>query len=208
LSEKGYALHYRPGYFAEDAKTAEQDVDLFRRTRAAAMQHGSPPSRQILFSVTVVPVGSKTKMNHNQIGEVLLASTKKPVLPAVVDVQHYSVDYSLQGSELQFLPQQSATYRNLLTLMAASYDSQGTMLTGTSYVGISNLAPSVYKDVIGGQFALHQEVDVPVDAAWLRLGIQDQMSGRLGTVEIPLPVPSPPHAPRRIKSTLPEIEPD
>jgi len=208
LSEKGYALHYRPGYFAEDTKTIAQDVDLSRRTRAAAMQHGSPPSRQILFSATVVPVGSKTKMNHNQIGEVLLASTKKPVLPPVVDVQHYSIDYSLQGSELQFLPQQSATYRNLLTLMAASYDNQGTMLTGTSYVGISNLAPSVYKDVIGGQFALHQEVDVPVDAAWLRLGIQDQMSGRLGTVEIPLPVPSLPHAPRRIKSTLPEIEPD
>lgn len=208
LAEKGYSLHYRPGYFAEDAKSAAQDVDLSRRTRAAAMQHGSPPSRQILFSATVVPVGSKTKMNHNQVGEVLVASTKKPVLPPVVDVQHYSIDYSLQGSELQFLPQQGATYRNVLTLMAASYDSQGTMLTGTSYVGISNLAPSVYKDVIGGEFALHQEVDVPIEAGWLRLGIQDQMSGRLGTVEIPLPVPSPPNAPRRIKHTLPEIEPD
>jgi hypothetical protein len=73
--------------------------------------------------------------------------------------------------------------------------------------GISNLEPAVYKDVINGEFRL-QEVDVPVEAVSLRLGIQDQMSNHLGTIEIPLPVPSPPDAPRRIKHTLPEIEAD
>lgn len=208
LDEKGYSLHYRPGYFAEDANAAATDADLSRRTRAAAMQHGSPPSRQILFSATVVPVGGKTKMNHNQVGEVLLASTQKPVLSPVVEVQHYGIDYSLRGSQLQFIPQQSTTYRNVLTLMVASFDSQGTMLTGTSYLGISSLEPSVYRNVIGGKFVLHQEADVPTEAAWLRLGIQDQMSGRIGTVEVPLPVPPPTNAPRRVGRTLPEIEPD
>jgi len=208
LAEKGYALHYRQGYFAEDANTPAQDEDLSRRTRAAAMQHGSPPSRQILFSAAVAPVGARTKMNHNQVGEVLLASTKKPILPPVLEVQHYSIDYFLQGSQLQFIPQQNATYRNVLTLMVVSFDNQGTMLTGISYAGISNLEPSVYKDVIGGEFTLHQEADVPTEAVWLRIGIQDQMSGRLGTVEIPLPVPPSPNAPRRVKHSLPEIEPD
>jgi hypothetical protein len=55
---------------------------------------------------------------------------------------------------------------------------------------------------------LHQEVDVPVEAVSLRLGIQDQMSNHLGTIEIPSPVRSPPDAPRRIKHTLLEIEAD
>lgn len=208
LAEKGYTLHYRQGYFAGDVNAPAQDEELSRRIRAAAMQHASPPSRQILFSAGVAPVGAKTKMNHNSVGEVLLASTKKPILPPVVDVQHYSIDYSLQGSQLQFIPQQNTIYRNVLTLMVASFDSQGTMLTGTSYVGISNLEPSVYKDVIGGEFTLHQEADVPTEAAWLRLGIQDQMSGRLGTVEIPLPVPPLPNAQHRAHHGLPEIEPD
>ena len=63
------------------------------------------------------------------------------------------------------------------------------MLTGTSYLGVSNLEPSVYKDVIGGEFSLHQEAVAPTEAAWMRIGIQDQMSGRIGTVELPLPVP-------------------
>lgn len=208
LAEKGYSLHYRQGYFAEDANTPAQDEELARRIRAAAMQHGSPPSRQILCSATVGSVGSKTKMNHNQVGEVLLASNKKPILPPVVEVQHYSIDYSLLGSQLQFIRQPNATYRNVLTLMVASFDSQGAMLTATSYVGISNLEPSAYKDVIGGNFTLHQEADVPTQAAWLRIGIQDQMSGRLGTIEMPLPLPALANVPHRAKLNLPEIEPD
>lgn len=32
-----------------------------------------------------------------------------------------------------------------------------------------------------------------MQAANLRLGIQDQMSGHIGTIEIPLPVPPPPN---------------
>jgi len=147
-------------------------------------------------------------MNHNQIGEVLLASTKRPLLPPVVEVQHLSIDYTLQGSQLQFLPQPNAAYRNVLILMVASFNREGAMLTGTSYLGVSNLEPSVYKNVIGGDFELHQEADVPVEATSLRLGIQDQMSGRIGTVEIALPVPPLANATRRIKHSLPEIEPD
>ena len=208
LVEKKYSLHYRPGYFAADANAAAKDEDLSRRTRAAAMQHGAPASRQILFSARVAPTGPKTKMNHNQIGEVLLASTKRPLLPPVVEVQHLSIDYTLQGSQLQFLPQPNTAYRNVLILMVASFNREGAMLTGTSYLGVSNLEPSVYKNVIVGDFELHQEADVPVEATSLRLGIQDQMSGRIGTVEIALPVPPLANATRRIKHSLPEIEPD
>ena len=82
------------------------------------------------------------------------------------------------------------------------------MITGTAEVGNSNLEPAVYKDAMAGDFHVHQEVDVPVEAVSLRLGIQDQMSNHLGTVEIPLPVPAVANAPRRLKNSLPEIEPD
>ena len=114
------------------AKRRSQRCCSSAAPRAAAIQHGSPPSRQILFSATVVPAGVKTKMNHYPVGEVLLASVKKPVLPPVVAVQHYSIDYSFEGCQLHFLPPENATYRSVLTLMAASFDSEGTMLTGIS----------------------------------------------------------------------------
>ena len=207
IGDKKYSLHYRQGYFAEEGSSAAKDAEMARRTRAVAMQHGSPPSRQILFSVNVVPVGNKRKVNHIQIGEVVVPSMK-PLLPPIVDAQHYSIDYSFLGSQLHFIPQPDAKYRNVLTLMVASFDGDGTMLTGISHVGISDLEPAVYKAAIGGEFRLHEEADVPISATSLRLGIQDQMSSYLGTVEIPLPVPPVPGGSRKIKQSLPPIEPD
>lgn len=207
LAQKGLTLHYRQGYFADDANAAakNKDADLARRTRAVAMQRGSPPSRQILFSVIVSPVGAKKKIDRATLGDVLVQA-KAPDATAPVEVQHYSIDYTLEGSALRFIPLANETYRNVLTLMVTSFDGEGRMLTGTSNVGASDLLPAVYNKVIAGEFGVRQEVDVPVEAASLRLGIQDQMSNHLGTVDIPLPVPPLPAQPR--KNPLPEIEPD
>jgi len=205
---KGYRLHYRQGYYAEAEKDSAPDADLARSTRIMAMQHASPPSRQILFSATVAPQGKKQKMNRAQITEVIPAADQKSALAAPVEVQHYTIDYLLDGSAVRFVPQKNGTYRSVLTLMAASFDNQGTMLTAVSHVGISNLQPSVYGDAIGGKIVLHEEANVPVQSAWLRLGIQDQMSGRIGTIEISLPVPALPNAIRRGRQKLPEIEKD
>jgi hypothetical protein len=172
------------------------------------MQYGSPPSRQLLFSANVVPVGSKKKMDPAKIGEILSPYAKQPSLPSQIEVQHYSVDYSFEGSELHFIPLQNQNYRNTLILMVASFDRAGRMLTGFSDLAASELQPEVYKTVIARELAGRQEFDVPIEAASLRLGIQDQMSNHLGTVDIPLPVPLPPDAQRRRKNPLPEIEPD
>jgi VWFA-related protein len=208
LSQKGHHLHYRPGYFAEDPYAPAKDADLSRGIRAAAMQHGSPQSHQILFSVRVVPLGPKTKVDSAKVGEVLLASTKKPTLPAEVEVQHYSIDYAVDSFGLRFIPSQDGNYHSALTFMFESFDSDGGLLSGVSNVGTSDIEPAVYKDVLSGGCRLHQEIDVPVKAAFLRIGIQDQMSNHVGTVELPLPVPAPPDVPRLVRHSLPEIEPD
>ncbi len=206
--QKGYKLHYREGYFAEAEKRSAPDADLARSSRIMAMQHASPPSRQIMFSATVAPTGNKQKMNHLQIGEVIPVTTKKSALPPLVEVQHYTVDYTFDGSAVRFVPQKNGAYQSVLTLMSATFDSAGTMLTGVSHLAISAVQPSVYKAASSGKLALHEEADVPVQAAWLRLGIQDEMSGHIGTIEIPLPVPALPNQPRRNRVKLPEIEKD
>jgi VWFA-related protein len=204
LPEK-YTLHYRQGYFADATYDATKDADLARRTRAVAMQHASPPSRQILFSVTVGTMGGKKKIDRSVLGNALVpAKVRDPSAP--IEVQHYMIDYTLQGSALRFTPLANASYRNVLTLMVTSFDREGRMLTAVSSVGASELQPAAYNQVITGKFGVRQEVDVPAEAASLRLGIQDQMSNHLGTVDIPLPVPPLPAQPRR--SPMPDIEPD
>lgn len=207
LAAKGYSLHYRQGYFADDAHTAAREAELARRTRSVAMQHGSPPSRQLHFSVRVVPVGGKKKIELAKLANVLTPSkTTDP--PAQVEIQHYSIDYTFAGSELRFVPLPNADYRNVLMLMATSFDHEGEPLNDFSNIGTSDLPPDLYKKVIDGDFAVHQETDVPVEATWLRLGLQDQMNNHLGTVEIALPVPAAPESARRIRNPLPAIEPD
>ena len=208
LAQKGYHLHYRPGYFADDPSAPARDPGLSHSIRVAAMQHGAPQSHQILFSARVVPVGYKAKADSASVGRVLLASAKKPILPAEVDVQRYAIDFTLDSSDLRFVPSQNGTYHSALVFMFAAYDEDGVLLSAVSNVGNSDVQPAAFKQLLSGGCQVHQEIDVPVKASFLRLGIQDQMSNDVGTLEFPLPVPPDPNAPRVIRRTLPEIEPD
>ena len=42
----------------------------------------------------------------------------------MIEVQHYSIDYVFDGSELRFLEQEN-TYRSTLTLMVSSSTAKG-----------------------------------------------------------------------------------
>jgi hypothetical protein len=92
--------------------------------------------------------------------------------------------------------------------MIAGFDDEGRQVSGFSALWASDLRAADYRDVISGGVHIHQEVDVPVGAVSLRLGIADQLSNHLGTVELPLPVPAPADVPHTVRHSLPEIEPD
>jgi VWFA-related protein len=208
LADKGYHLHYRPGYFAEDPSTPVNSGEVLRNLGTVAMQHGSPQSRQVLFEVRVVPLGAQYKANSSKAGKPSSAAKAVPSLPSDVEVQHYGIDYAVNSSDLRFVLQGNETYRSALQLMIAGFDDEGRQLSGLSALWASDLGAADYRDVISGGVHIHQEVDVPVAAASLRLGIADQMSNHLGTVELPLPVPAPADVPRTVRHSLPEIEPD
>jgi hypothetical protein len=208
FAQKGYKLYYRQGYFADDVSMAAKEAALARNAIRVAMRFGSPPAREVQFSVRVWPVGAKKKVDGATIGEVKMASRKSQPLPPQVEVQHYVIDYTLEGSALRYAPQQDGSFYNSLALMITSFSDEGRLLTGMSTVAKSNLPSEVYKRISAGEVGFLEEVDIPVEATSMRLGVEDQMSNRLGTVEVPLPVPPDPNAPRIAKNKLPEIEPD
>jgi hypothetical protein len=208
LAQKGYKLYYRQGYFADEVNAASKEAQLARNAIATAMHYGSPPAREVQFSVRVWPVGGKKKMDRAAVGEIKMASKKKDPQPTQVEAQHYVVDYSLDGSALRFIPEQNGSQHNSLALMITSFNSDGRMLTGVSTRAQSDLPSEVYKKVVNGDVGFQQEVDIPVEATSMRLGVQDQMSNHLGTLDVPLPVPPDPNAPRVARNRMPEIEPD
>ncbi len=69
------------------------------------------------------------------------------------------------------------------------------------------LGPASYRDALVGGLRIHQEVDVPVSASVLRLGVMDESSKRLGTLEVPLPVKEPPEEAQAQAKKVP-IEPN
>jgi hypothetical protein len=208
VARKGYHLTYRPGYFAEDPYAPVKHADLYQNIGVAAMQHGSPQSRQILFAVRVVPIGGKGKGDSTKAGMTLLASNAKPSLPATVELQHYGIDYAVESSDLRFVPMGNDIHHCVLNFVVATFDEDGRRLSGVSSTWTSDLKPADYKDVISGGVRIRQEIDVPARAVSLRLGINDAASNHLGTIEIPLPVPASLDIPRVVKHSLPEIEPD
>jgi VWFA-related protein len=205
LAEKGYHLNYRPGYFADDpyapAKNGAAD-----NIKTAAMQHGSPQSRQIRFAVRVVSVGPRKQVENAE--NILIASRKKTALSASVEVQHYAIDFAIDSSDLRFIAQENGDQSGALILMMAAYNEDGRQLSSLSSVWTGELSAAEYKNVISGGVRIKQELDVPIKAISLRLGIEDQKSNFLGTIELPLPVPLPPDLPRTAKHSLPEIEPE
>jgi len=61
---------------------------------------------------------------------------------------------------------------------------------------------------VAGGLRIHQEIDVPVKAASLRMAVQDALTGKMGTIEVPLPITAPPGVEQGLVHSMPEIEPD
>jgi hypothetical protein len=113
----------------------------------------------------------------------------------------------VQGSELHFSTLPNGSYHSALSLMVASFGKDGAMITGMVRHGASDLEPGAYQKVSTNDFRVHQEVEIPVQATSVRLGVQDDLTNRLGTVDISLPIAIP-RQKQKAKMPLPPIEAD
>jgi len=206
LEQKGYHLAYRRGYYAVDPDAGSKDTRApAQRVGVAAMQQGSPQSKQIVFATRVVPIGKPRKV-EGQAG--IAAPKKKGGAATPVEMQHYGIDYAVDAAGLRFGATPSGTYHAVLSFMITAFSDDDRLLASLVSTATSDLKPANYKDVMTEGFRLHQELDIPVDAVSLRLGVEDASSSHVGTLEIPLPVPVPPDTPQVATRTMPPIEPD
>jgi VWFA-related protein len=178
--EEHYDLAYRRGYFAVDPATQDKLFPGRRSPLIDAMQHGVLPLSQVPFQVRVVPatdpVLKDVKLSPDPAG-TLAKSLKPPVQRYVAD---FSIDPNGLGSRM--LPDGRRHIEVELTQVA--YDVEGLRENYTD-VGLGvDTPPAQEHDGI----QLHQEIDLPAGRSYLRIGVHDLISGRIGTVEIPLVV--------------------
>src|SRR5258708_17152655 len=168
------------------------------------MQHSSQQSHQIVFATRVVPVGKHVKVEPTKTADGKKAK-KNAIL--ISEIQHYSVDYAIAGPQLHFV-EQGPVHHGILAFMASAFDDDGKAVSRVASRTTSDLKSSSYRDVMVGGFPIHQAFAVPFGATSLRLGVEDELNRRLGTIEIALPVPQPPEQAGLRAKALPEIEPD
>ncbi len=206
LAGKKYHLAYRSGYYAIDPfAPLKPSRDLSSSLARAAMLAGAPQSRQIVFGARVVPVGKPWIVQGPAPAK---PSKKRKQQDGPVEMQRYSIDHEVSFSDLRFHPTPEGKYHGALNFMVTAFDGEGKQVASQLSEMSADLKPEAMKDIQAGGVRIHQEINVPVNGAVMRLGVEDLSNSHIGTMEIGLPVPAPPEGLESTRRALPPVEPD
>ena len=176
-----YKLSYRRGYFAIDeglpgsAMTLRNEKVEKLATQDPAgvdpllpfMDLGMPQSEQILYKIRMVPVPNAA------------ASAGK-------DKNHYKVDFAIDLKDLDLKLDSEGLHQGALNVSLIVYDRYGNIVSREDHVAQLNIKPNAYIVFQQAGVQLHAELAVPKGNYWLRTGIYDQGSRKVGTMEFPL----------------------
>jgi VWFA-related protein len=178
-----YKLSYRRGYFAvEDALPGSslalrnQKVQKLAAKNPGAvdpllpfMDLGMPQSEQILYKMRIVPAPP---------AENEPADKKKK--------DHYSVDFAIDLKDLNLPLGADRMHKGALNVSLIVYDRYGNIINREDHLAELNIKPDAYAMFQNTGVQLHAQLAVPTGNYWLRTGIYDRGSRKVGTMEIPL----------------------
>jgi len=201
LAKKGYTLEYRRYYYDDDPNkpltgddrqyaaaianhvVAHQPGD----TMYAYMEHGAPMAHQILFRahVSAGPAALATAEQMANLEEqpayFVVRKRNQPVkAPTPIPLRKYTIDYLVLDAHA------GAAGQEILELAAGAYDASGKLLNGISQNAVR--MESKGHDKEKETFRAVQTLDIPAAAVWLRVGVRDVRTDRIGTLEVRLPL--------------------
>jgi hypothetical protein len=163
---------------------ASSTPEPYGNNMVASMSRGVPTSSQLLFSVGVTPSTQPAKP-----GDAAIAGTLDPKLTGKPLVR-YEVQYSLPSRQISFTENPDGTRRCSLEFDLAAYDVLGKRISGLSQtISPRPITAEQYQQMIKTPLRFFQELDLPAGEIFLRLGVLDAVSAKVGTLEIPLVVP-------------------
>ena len=182
-----FTLSFRCGYYALDsdlpgaAKTTEQKVLETQATQnpmlvdplRAFMDFGMPQTEQILYKALIRPMPEKTE------DAAAPKSASKPPLT------RYSVDFAVNLSDVKLKLDSDGERVGTLNVSLIAYDKFGAAIARGDYIGQLDIKPDAYKAFQLAGVQVHEEIEVPKGQLWLRTGVYDQATHKVGTMEIP-----------------------
>ena len=198
LDRSGYKLSYRSAYYAVDPATVEPDAAV-NGTLTAALLHGAPEAQGLIFKAQIDPEGTPglasadSPLAVKQPANVSKRAKKDPDYLSGM-VQSYSIRLAILAQQLQFVVSQDGRRRAALEIGVSAYAADGRKIGGTMQKLQASMPPVVYAHALEDGMYHNLEVQLPVEAASLRLAIYDPDNHRTGSLEIALPLPPPQQA--------------
>jgi hypothetical protein len=103
-------------------------------------------------------------------------------------VQHYEINLAMIGRQLEMPPTENGNFLTSMQFGLAAYTQDGKLLNGAE-ISIKNAIPSAqFQKIQSDGYHASMVFAVPPDADSLRIAVRDEISHRIGTIEIPVPI--------------------
>jgi VWFA-related protein len=198
VKDPTYQLFYRRRYLADDA---EHPGPVLPLALDMNMQHGAPNSSELFFEAKVNPVGGAMAASTDEVEtlDTFLQTQAKGMRTKAAkgpeNVRHYDINFAIIGRLLSMPPTQNGEYATSMRFGLAAYTQDGELLNGME-VSIKNAIPQAqYEKIESEGYHASMIFAVPEEAVSLRLAVSDEIGKRIGTMEIPLPIPGPKTSP-------------
>ncbi len=198
VDRPGVKVLYRKGYNADNIANNAITPELTLATTApepygnnmqASMERGVPTSSQVLFTVKVDPVAETASLPGARVlGNLDPKLQGKPL-------RRYEFDFSMPGRQITFTDSPGGMHNASLEFDVAAYDVYGKLISTISQSIDLPLTSDRYKQLQGSPFRVVQQLDLPRGEMFLRIGVLDRVSDKVGTTEIPLTVNRKPDGP-------------
>jgi VWFA-related protein len=191
VDQPGLHLVYRESYDAVDPATIKPAVGLTLATIApevvdgnmrAAMSRSMPTSEQIIFDVRVEPSAVTAKAGDPPVMGTLDARFKDKPLT------RYELLYEITAQQIAFASGVDNVYHGALEFDIAVYDADAKLVTSLGQTVKMPLDDFGYQQFMQQPFRFRQQIDLPAGQLFVRVGVLDHTSNKVGTLEIPLKV--------------------
>ena len=165
VSGGDYKVAYRRGYYAENAKFPVAEVTAERKDALLPlMGFGMPDFAQILYKVKVAQV--------------------PPAAGGAEKQRRYGFDFAITPGDLRLLGGADGVRHGNMEVMIIAYDGEGRMLSSFRKKSEIAIDAQGYAEAVRVGLQMRREMDVPEGAEYLRMGIMDLESGKVGSLVV------------------------